>query len=70
MYDILIAREYEKNGEKKTAFNKIGILFDNRNGDGWSGEIFYPSARVIIKKSKPKDAPTKSDDNFGDEIPF
>lgn len=70
MYDIIMAREYEKNGEKKTAWNKIGVLFDNRNGDGFSGELFYPAARILVKKSKPKDAPTKSDDVYGDDIPF
>jgi len=69
MYDVLIVRDYEKNGEKKTAFNKIGVLFDNKNGDGWSGELFYPSARIIIKKSKPKDQQQNSSFD-GDEVPF
>jgi len=73
MYDILTPREYEKNGEKKTAWNKIGVLFDNKNGDGLSGEIFYPPARIIIKKSQPKDAPVKqtpSDNYPDDDLPF
>jgi len=32
--DVLVPREYEANGEKKTAFTKIGAAFPSRNGDG------------------------------------
>jgi hypothetical protein len=83
MYDVLTAREYERNGEKKTTFNKIGVAFDNKNGDGFTitlnalplpdkdGEV-----RMICKTSKPKEtlpsnrvaAVTPAD--FDDEIPF
>lgn len=33
--DAVVAREYERNGEKKTSFTKIGTAFSMRNG-GWS----------------------------------
>lgn len=83
MYDVLTARKYtDKSGEEKTTFTKIGVAFDNRNGDGMTvtlnalplsdkdGEV-----RMIIKKSKPKDnsyaaKSTVQDDLGGDEIPF
>lgn len=35
-YDLLTVREYERNGEKKTSFTKIGVMFPNRNGDGFT----------------------------------
>ena len=33
--DVLATREYEANGEKKTAYTRIGVAFATSNG-GWS----------------------------------
>lgn len=33
--DLLATRSYQKDGETKTAFTKIGVAFSTKNG-GWS----------------------------------
>jgi|GEM_PF-5345826 len=35
-WDVLSVREYEANGEKKTAYTRIGTMFELRNGGGFS----------------------------------
>lgn len=35
-YDAVAAREYERNGEKKTAFTNIGVAFPMKDRDGYS----------------------------------
>jgi hypothetical protein len=32
MKEVLVVREYEKNGEKKTHWTNIGTAFENRDG--------------------------------------
>lgn len=80
MYEGIVAREYEKNGEKKTAFNKVSIAFDNKNGDGFSAKLeVYPlpdkngEIWIHFKKPKPKEAlqeALKEVSDFDDETPF
>lgn len=78
MYDVLTAREYtDKSGGKKTTFTKIGVAFDNKNGDGFTINLnALPLAdkdgevRLICKTSKPRDQNPKSDLGDDSDIPF
>ena len=38
VYDLLISEEYMSNGQKKTAFHKVGAAFDAKNGSGFNCE--------------------------------
>jgi len=76
-YDLLITEEYEKNGEKKTAFNKVGVAFPTRNGDGFVLKLWSPPMTLLLKEAKEwdkKDAKQNSakslPENFDDEVPF
>ena len=57
-HDLLIGEEYTNaNGEKKTAWTKVGTVFEDDNG--FSGAItpgLALSGKFIIRERKPKDA--------------
>lgn len=36
--DVLAPREYTQNGEKKTAYNRVGVAWETQNG-GWSVKL-------------------------------
>jgi hypothetical protein len=75
-YDLLITEDYEKNGEKKTAFNKVGVAFPMRNGDGFVVKLWSPPMTLLLKKAKEWDkkggdnsSPALPDD-FDSDLPF
>lgn len=78
MYDVLTAREYtDRGGDKKTTFTKIGVAFDNKNGDGFTVNLnALPLAdkdgevRLICKKSKPRDGAMQDGLKAASEVPF
>jgi len=54
-YDIFIAEEYERNGEKKTSYTTIGVAFENKAGDGYNCQLtegIAVSGRFSIKPRK------------------
>lgn len=81
--DIIATREYEKNGEKKTAYTRIGTAFATKNGDGWQllFDALPAHGKALMMPPKPRDdtarqskpapsnygAPSYEDD---DTIPF
>lgn len=38
-YDLLTVREYERNGETKTSFTRVGVMFPSKNGDGFNIQL-------------------------------
>ena len=56
-FDILIAEEFEQQGEKKTKFHNVGTAWPLDGKDGMSLQ-FHPglavSGRVVILPRKPK----------------
>jgi len=60
-HDLLIGEEYKDgNGEKKTAWTKVGTVFQD-DGGGFSGSItpgLALSGKFIIRERKKRDAQT------------
>jgi len=72
--DVLRIRKYEKDGEEKTAFDKVGILITKPDGSGsihldtmpvgpWDGWLIYKDKRA---KGEAQSAP----DEISDIEPF
>jgi hypothetical protein len=51
-------RDYEKNGEKKSEWTRIGVALAHRDGDGF--DILLGAqpidGRIVLRKAKPKPA--------------
>ena len=59
-YDICIIEDYEHNGDSRTAFHRIGVAFEAKEG-GFSCQTFPGAAitgRFVILPRKTKDAVT------------
>lgn len=60
MIEVLTTREYEKDGEKKTAWCKIGVFFPKRDGDPGEGQIILDAAplngKLILKTAKARES--------------
>lgn len=82
-YDIIATREYEQNGEKKTAYTRIGTAFPLRDKDGFNliFDALPVAGKALLLPPKPKeDAPRASSHtpprsagtqaDIDDEIPF
>lgn len=60
-YDAMSARKYERNGETKTAYTRIGTAFKNRNGDGYTVRLEAMPAPtdgefvILLFPPKPRD---------------
>ena len=77
-YDLCVPREYESNGEKKTAWDNVGVMFKRDKG-GYSVRLSkFPELHIMAfppkedREERPKQA--RRDDvrksNDSDEIPF
>ena len=51
-------REYEKNGEQKSDWTRIGIAWAHRDGEGFDIvlDALPVNGRIALRKSKPKAA--------------
>jgi hypothetical protein len=51
-------RDYEKNGEKKSDWTRIGVAFAHRDGNGFdiALDAMPIDGRVVLRKAKPKPA--------------
>lgn len=73
--DALVADEYERNGEKKTTWIKIGVAFERRNGPGYTLRLkCLPvgkdgEASVLLVPPRPREARagSASPGNFSDD---
>lgn len=77
-FDLVVAREYESNGEKKTQWQNCGVVFEK---DGkmwgelrliptnWDGrfQLFEPKAQDAPKASASAPAPQQAQQ---DDLPF
>lgn len=59
-FNLLIPIEYEQAGQRKTRWVKFGSVWENRDGEGYSGKVdFWPTgAGNRVSMLPPKDAPT------------
>lgn len=53
--DLLTGREYEANGETKTAWTKCGVMFPSKDGEGWSImlDALPVNGKMIARKPLP-----------------
>lgn len=54
MKDLCIRETYQKNGEEKTSWNKIGILIES-NGKEYIKLFHIPNQLISVFEQKPKD---------------
>ena len=57
-YDLLIAEDYEQNGEKRTKFHNVGTAWQLDNREGMSVQIhagMSVTGRAVILPRKAKD---------------
>ena len=62
----------EERDNQKPWFNKVGVAFPSRKGNGYVIQIppgISISGRVIMMPPKPRDEPRRGDD-LDDEVPF
>ena len=55
--DVLTVREYEQNGEKKSAWTRIGVAFQSKDGSGWDLilDALPMSGKVFMREPKARD---------------
>lgn len=79
VYDILITEEYQSQGQKKTAWHKVGSAFDAKSGAGFSGEIIPGvalSGRFVVRprqerqQQRPPSGRAAQDQPMTEEIHF
>lgn len=63
-FDLVVAREYESNGEKKTQWQNCGVVFE-KDGKMWGELRFMPTnwdgrIQLFEPKAKEQDAPKAS----------
>ena len=79
VYDISVVEEYTSQGQKKTTFHKVRVLFDSKSGTGFSGEILPGialSGRFIVRprqerqQQRPSSGRAQQDQPMNEEIHF
>ena len=68
MKDLCIRETYEKNGEEKTSWNKIGVLIE-ANGKQYIKLFHIPNTLVSVFEQKKKES-SNSQPKPDQEIPF
>lgn len=66
MKDLCVRETYQKNGEEKTAWNRIGVLIEGKEGKSYIKLFHMPGVLVSIFDQKPKG--TKDDWTKGEEV--
>jgi hypothetical protein len=59
MKDLCIRETYQKNGEEKTSWNKIGILFE-ANDKQYVKLFHIPGVLISVFEQKKKDSPKQT----------
>ena len=72
MKNLMIAETYtDKQGNEKTSWNKIGIMFEGANGKTYIKLSHIPNQLIHVfeqtEKSKPVDEPVDDSFDFGAE---
>lgn len=75
-FDLVVAREYESNGEKKTQWQNCGVVFE-KDGKMWGELRLMPTNwdgrfQLFEPKAKEQDAPKVSAPQQAqqDDLPF
>lgn len=55
MKDLMIRESYEKNGETKVSWNKIGVLIESANGKQYVKLFHIPGQLISVFEQKPKE---------------
>lgn len=59
-FDVLVAKEYEANGTKKTQWNRVGRAWPSKSGESLSFELFvFPNQRYVVQFADRKQEPKK-----------
>lgn len=79
-YNITVPKEYEKNGEVKTAWNRVGTLVrfpaTETKDEGFILELnMYPNTKFAVFEDKPQEEKEETIEDSGedisaDDIPF
>lgn len=74
---LCVPEEYEKNGEKKTSWNRIGVFIEGKNGKQYVKLYHIPGVLIHVYEEKKKESvPTvQASGNFDEfgadmETPF
>lgn len=54
-YDVVIPRKYEKGGETKTAWTKVGAAWPTKSGEGFNVKLDFPVGVTEFSLFPPKD---------------
>lgn len=55
MKDLMVRETYNKNGEEKVSWNKIGVLIDGSNGKQYVKLFHIPGQLISVFEQKPKE---------------
>lgn len=69
-YNLSVPREYEVNGEKKTAWDNIGVMFERDKGGFSIGLSMFPGLKVMAFPAEPKGETHNNSGHGNDPIPF
>lgn len=69
--DVITGVDYERNGEKKTRWSRIGVAFANDKG-GWDVNLdaLPCNGRLKLVEPKPRDSQSDAAEPSGDRPPF
>ena len=55
MKDLCIRESYQKDGEEKVSWNKIGVLIDGKEGNQYVKLFHIPNTLITVFEQKSKD---------------
>ena len=69
MKNLVIRETYkDKNGEEKVSWNRIGILFESKEGKEYAKLYHIPNVLINVFEQKPKkDAPAADTEWLGEQ---
>ena len=80
-FDLVVAREFESNGEKKTQWQNCGVVFEKGGkmwGEmrlvptNWDGrfQLFEPKAKEQPQPQPVQPTTTQVQNNYSNDLPF
>lgn len=61
MKDLMVRETYNKNGEEKVSWNKLGVLIEAANGKQYIKLFHMPGVLISVFEQKPKEDKPKTD---------
>ena len=65
MKDLCIRQSYEKDGQEKISWNKIGVLFEGSNGKEYVKLFHIPNVLISVFEQRTKD-PKEKPEGWGE----